>query len=618
MIFTQVPKVTRKASDFPVKVNDSSLIELRKRELAEKTYRLTILLRAIVKLGCKSFEEYDSSCIESIEGHPIYKIDLPSELSSEVDKCIDLIQTSGNISRALLAYREQMMKGFSKESRQKDGKVYTGDESIIKWIHDKLEFYNPIDLNKTYWEPACGTGSFVIDWYHRLIKHWIENKEKYLAITNKEEAHKWIIEKCLFYSDLDPFAIRLCTLQLFLKNPKIIGLKYNKYEGDSLLDGPFKQIKKFDYIAGNPPYISFQKGKLDRVYREQLEKKYSVYHHRGDILNIFLQEGCNRGRISGFVTSRYWMQSESLTDLHKLSKPRIQAIWDHGSDDNDKFEDATVRTACFILTEEEKEEFFLEGFGDQTKEGLKDIRWNLGQEKVNFKNPVSLSSYCTVKDGIYTGANKVFVIPMNVAIEKEFVINPVITGDLVRKWHTLPAIESLVSETSDASRVEYSYLESNKEALEKRSTRKPFWQYMGGGFDKWIEEGIVARCYVERKYYGFAFRETGSYGLNSNVYLIVPKDSTKKKQIIAICNSKAMEYWFLTKVKRRTSTFMLTVGDYRNLPMPSILDSRLDSLVDMMIANPNDKATEAEINKIVYDLYGLTEDEIKTIEETVK
>ena len=225
MIFAKALKVVDKASDSSPSI-DHNLIELQEKELAEKTYRLSILLRAIVKLGYKSFSEYDESCIENIKGHPIYKIILPVELNVEIDKCIDLIQTSGNVSKALLAYREQMMKGFSKESRQKDGKVYTGDKTIIEWIHDKLEKYNPIDLNKNYWEPSCGTGSFVIDWYERLMNHWIKNKEKYPDITNEEEVHKWIIEKCIYYSDIDPFAIRLCTLQLFLKNPRVKGIKY--------------------------------------------------------------------------------------------------------------------------------------------------------------------------------------------------------------------------------------------------------------------------------------------------------------------------------------------------------------------------------------------------------
>ena len=615
MIFAKALKVVDKASDSSPSI-DHNLIELQEKELAEKTYRLSILLRAIVKLGYKSFSEYDESCIENIKGHPIYKIILPVELNVEIDKCIDLIQTSGNVSKALLAYREQMMKGFSKESRQKDGKVYTGDKTIIEWIHDKLEKYNPIDLNKNYWEPSCGTGSFVIDWYERLMNHWIKNKEKYPDITNEEEVHKWIIEKCIYYSDIDPFAIRLCTLQLFLKNPRVKGIKYNSYRGDSLLDEPFKQIEKFDYVAGNPPYVSFQKGKLDKSYRGLLEKKYSVYHHRGDILTLFLQEGCLRGIVSGFVTSRYWMESESLTGIHDFLKPHIREIWDHGNDDG-LFGDTMVRTACFVSTIEESTTVVIEGVGEQTKEKLQSLRWTLGEEKVSFKNSVPLSHYCMVKDGIYTGANKVFVLSIEEARKKGFTISPVITGDLVRKYTTLPSVESFVNETTDIASPEYLYLEANREVLEKRTTGKPFYKYMGGGFEKW-GEGILARCYTDSNHYGFSFRKEGEYGLNSNVYLVSIKNVLQSKQVLAILNSKVMQYRFLTKIKRRANNFMLTTGDYKLLPMPSTPDSRLDPLVDKMLSDPNDKVTEAEINKIVYELYNLTPDEIKTIEETVK
>ena len=91
--------IQEKASDF-VEQNTDTSVEFAKKELAEKTYRLTILLRAIVKLGWKSFKEdgYDESCIKNIEQHPICKIVLPVELSVEIDKCIDLIQTSGRVS----------------------------------------------------------------------------------------------------------------------------------------------------------------------------------------------------------------------------------------------------------------------------------------------------------------------------------------------------------------------------------------------------------------------------------------------------------------------------------------------------------------------------------------
>lgn len=167
-----------------------------------------------------------------------------------MNNAIYLLDKSKDVHAALEDYRCELMSGFSKEKRQKQGSVYTPSE-IIKWIHDKLEKYSPIDLNKTYFEPSCGTGRFVLDWYDRCMKHWEENKDRY-SFGSREEAHKYIVEKCLYFADLDDQAIRLCQLGLFLKEPSV-KVKMNVFIGNTLLGEPFKEIEKFDYIARNPP-----------------------------------------------------------------------------------------------------------------------------------------------------------------------------------------------------------------------------------------------------------------------------------------------------------------------------------------------------------------------------
>ena len=88
-----------------------------------------------------------------------------------------------------------------------------------------------------------------------------------------------------------------------------------------------------------------------------------------------------------------------------------------------------------------------------------------------------------------------------------------------------------------------------------------------------------------------------------------------------------MYVWLYNRGKRKGETLELYGTPLSQIPIVLPTgedDNMLTELVDDIIArrtsNPNAdiSAKEAEINRIVYTLYGLTEDEIKNIENTSK
>ena len=95
-------------------------------------------------------------------------------------------------------------------------------------------------------EPCSGKGGFVID----IIDRFMDGlKNKY---QDEKKRYKIIVEKCLYFSDINPTNIFVCKL---LIDP------YNKYklnynEGNTLdLDIKDKwDIEGFDAVIGNPPY----------------------------------------------------------------------------------------------------------------------------------------------------------------------------------------------------------------------------------------------------------------------------------------------------------------------------------------------------------------------------
>ena len=133
-------------------------------------------------------------------------------------------------------------------------------------------------------------------------------------------------------------------------------------------------------------------------------------------------------------------------------------------------------------------------------------------------------------------------------------------------------------------------------------------------------------------------RETGSYltvvYLDENLYCnrslcsTIIKDSTFNVQyVVGILNSKAIQYYYQQKFKAETELFpKIRIKQAKQLPIPvaSLAEQQLIvALIERirtskkMTPNKSIEKLEREIDKIVYQLYELTDAEIKNIEQSV-
>ena len=103
--------------------------------------------------------------------------------------------------------------------------------------------------NKTF-EPCCGKGGFLIDIVDRFMEGLVEEEK------NEKERYKLIVEKCLYFSDINPTNIFICKLLLDPYND----YKLNYNEGNTLeLNIKDKWgLEGFDAVIGNPPYTTSQ------------------------------------------------------------------------------------------------------------------------------------------------------------------------------------------------------------------------------------------------------------------------------------------------------------------------------------------------------------------------
>ena len=219
----------------------------------------------------------------------------------------------GKITKDILgrAYEQHI----SKEERKELGQFYTPD-FVIDYILDRME----LSSDKKVFDPACGSGGFLMKTYDRLKD--IYRKEGW----SEDKIHNEILGKNLFGIDINPFATQLTVMNLFLKDLDHPTSNIHIAEGDSLerlensldldyfhKESPLNKITKsdkkfshnkvlkempFDVIIGNPPYISFGvRGSRDTAQRkkallERLREKYpNSAEYKISLYAVFMQRG---------------------------------------------------------------------------------------------------------------------------------------------------------------------------------------------------------------------------------------------------------------------------------------------------------------------------------------
>ncbi|MDP3359595.1 MAG: N-6 DNA methylase [Lutibacter sp.] len=222
-------------------------------------------------------------------------------------------------------------------------------KKTIKGLIDKLTDYRNWLLQITICDPACGSGAFLNQALDFLISEhrYIDELQAKLFgdAMVLSDVEKSILENNLFGVDLNEESVEIAKLSLWLRtaqpNRKLNDLNNNIKCGNSLIDDveiagdkafnwqqEFPQIFAkggFDVIIGNPPYLNFKMyPSSDRTY---YEKKYpKSYTGKSDILYYFFDKGSDilnpNGRI-GFITSRYWLESEYASKLRKTLLERL-------------------------------------------------------------------------------------------------------------------------------------------------------------------------------------------------------------------------------------------------------------------------------------------------------
>jgi hypothetical protein len=388
----------------------------------------------------------------------------------------------------------------------------------------------------------------------------------------------------------------------------------------------------FDCIIGNPPYgASF--GDEEATY---FKRQYQVFGGVKDVYTCFIERGITftqkGGRLS-FIVPSAWLGGPEYQRLRAmLLECQIDEIILLPFD---VFADAYVDTAIFVLS------------NNRPIDSHSVSTYTFGKRDKLTRIDLPLEAYSSINQGMWRNTEG-----------QKFVLNSGAAS-------ILEGIRARIKLTfNDAVRIKRGVLFDKELLTPKRKSAISHRYFEGDVYryelnliaDRWIEfddrmkerpkefawfEGrrLLLRRLVNRRQRLMATLAADTFITNKNLYSVLPIGrEIDLLSILGVLNSSLVSFLYINQVTQATKDDFpqVTIKDVLALPFPNLAQDkarhdRMVALVDKMLAlhqqlpaahTAHDRdliqrqidAADRTIDALVYELYGLTEEEIKIVE----
>jgi len=530
------------------------------------------------------------------------------------------------LSQELSVKNDELILTTENSTKKKTGAFYTPD-AVVEYILDKTlgsmisETKSPEDIMKiTILDPAMGCGQFLLG-----AVNYVRNKiETDNSSKNTREILRKFAENCLYGIDLNPVAVDLTRISLWLETGSTsakhlvccnaLNVPTNKQSEGILqkLDyinwtGEFPEIfdsddAGFDIVLGNPPYISFsgrQAVKVDEDMKQHFKANFKVKGWR--TMHSFFAELAIKHlskRFVSFVVPSQVAHLAGYADLRTFMTKNSQSI-DVKHWGENVFPDACTPAMTFVC--------------DRTKKSTKQSPrtqelWGLqdNHELINKINQNSFSLDKMVADsGVHTGNCSKKLVKSTVEKDGKWI--PVLEGKQIQRYQCSKPMKFL--------NIDYKKLDGEYFSIRREK------KYADVEF---IVRQTAAFPIVAPKLYATYFR-------NSALALYPPDNDYDTKYIVGILNSRLMQYFYLETVPeshqkafpqvkvRNLRSLPIRQIDFENVESRKLHDKIADSVAQILKVKSDDEfeALDRQINGLVYDLYEISNSEIATIEENI-
>jgi type I restriction-modification system DNA methylase subunit len=449
--------------------------------------------------------------------------------------------------------------------------------------------------------------------------------------------------------------------------------RVNPFEWNNAFTDVFKQ-NGFDAVIGNPPYLKIEHISEDeRVY---FGKKFKTFIKRYDTFGLFIEKShrvMQKTGLFGMIIPSTMLNNQSFKELRKLliSEVAIRKIVNLGGK---VFEGVNNDTLILIFENNKIENFktpifdvldYGKGLNTAILTDEKDLtlassipgyifelRMSNDADRVikKIQTGRTLGEYCSCFQGFVTGNNNAYIFTKE-QIHKEKIekslLKPAIFGDEIGRY-TKPNSRTMVAYiTNDMELEDFPYFKSyieqfRSQLITKRETRlgrQPWfalhWPRVRSNFERSPKILVQAIRNLSLKRRVIATIDKQGLFADHTLFVISPHNNDYDIHfILGILNSTLVNYLFSKKfIDINIKGIYLS-----DIPFPiiNLSNNRENQIYDQIISSvkrmveiksktmhsTQEKeslqreiaATDKQIDNLVYQLYGLTPEEIKIVE----
>jgi hypothetical protein len=583
----------------------------------------------------------------------------------------------GNIYEQYLGHILKKTKLTESKAKRKEEGIYYTPSYIVDYIVrntvGELIKNKKVDVSKIkILDPACGSGSFLIKAFD-VLNGYYSKKEGYnqtrIVDGDTYKTKTRILRDNIFGVDLDKQAVDIAQLNLLLKvaekKKRLPLLQQNIKNGNSLVEDPhvagdkafewksqFSDINDgFELIIGNPPYV--RNDTLPKTEKEFFMRTYTSAKGKFDLYLVFVEKAIRLlkdGGLLGFIIPSKFMATDYGLELRKFILQNCKIIKIVDVSQLPVFSGVATYPCILILqkdTSSDKKEHKIQILnGITTIDDIQNKKYELIEQnkydktvnnvftissdkksqniisKIN-NNTSRLEEICEIKAGIHNGNIRDKLI--KTTKENDFCKPLLIGSDIGRYSKTWNGLYiNYNPNIADKKRGEYCSLRDERIFIAK---------------EKLLVRDIGKRLpatYDDNQYYCM-----------DTIYIILLREKYERildlYYILGILNSNVAEYYFRkmfgtvhvgSNYQRYKRQFLVNIpikiGSKSEQKLLSelvenlvLLNKQKEKIKDKMTdkireLEENIRKVDLQIDELVYKIYGITVEEKKVIEESLK
>ena len=349
----------------------------------------------------------------------------------------------------------------------------------------------------------------------------------------------------------------------------------------------------FDVVIGNPPYFIMTKNNMEKPELSHYINNYKAVKNASskNIFNLFIELGIiisNSNSFHSMIVPEGLFETRSYSDTIDLLK-KAGSVLNITRIEGMVFDEANTGNVIYIFGKSKQ--------GGETEQRIFKKNQDLAEYSKNedplilkIDNPKTprLSDFCQLFKGMVVADRKTKIFEN----QTENLPNKFLLGNCISKWN----IDKCFYTDYESLSIIGGTKAKDKYAVSPRILIRRTGDYLCCAYliEPALTESTLYSCWSL-------------------------KDEIHNLFILGVLHSKVADYFIKNKLVTNPQAFpQILMTDLQSLPIPNPsieIHNSIKSLTEERLENNgNNKETEAKIDQLIYQLYDLTEEEIKIVE----